>query len=281
MRLLTPCDAAAVRSLVSHAAHDLAVVAVAGGQAAGRVFVDDPANPGVALVSPHWGRLYLLGRADGTAEETLRESLRQVIMPPARAAGAAFSRWAMRPSGSPTWPALLDGLRVVPDERQYYRWAGQAAAVAALPAGFTLVPADGSLLANDGLRDLELLREEMASERASVDDFLARSFGIAAVYEDRLAGWCLSEYNTEARCEVGIASLEPFQRRGLAAAMGHAFLDLARAHGMREVGWHCWKRNVASAAAALKIGLHHVADSTVYVGWYDSADAPAWVPGGA
>ena len=91
----------------------------------------------------------------------------------------------------------------------------------------------------------------MASERTvSVDDFLTHSFGIAAVYEDRLAGWCLSEYNVQDRCEVGIATLETFQRQGLAAAMGCAFLDMARSRGTSEVGWHCWKENLPSAATA-------------------------------
>jgi RimJ/RimL family protein N-acetyltransferase len=94
------------------------------------------------------------------------------------------------------------------------------------------------------------------------------------MHEGQLAGFCLSEYNVDGRCEVGIATLEPFQRRGLATAMGHAFLSLARASGIRDVGWHCWRQNVASAATALRIGLRHVADYKVLFGWYNEADAP-------
>ncbi len=119
---------------------------------------------------------------------------------------------------------------------------------------------------------------------------MARSFGIAAVHtgkrtdgkpaagevaEGELAGWCLSEYNVGDRCEVGIATLEPFQRRGLAKAMGQAFLRMAYSKGIREVGWHCWKQNIPSAATARALGFRHVADYPVYVGWYDEANAAA------
>ncbi len=62
----------------------------------------------------------------------------------------------------------------------------------------------------------------MTSERPS-EDFLRRSFGQCLVHNGAIAGWCLSEYNSGPRCEVGIAVAEPYQRRGLATTMAIAF----------------------------------------------------------
>ena len=55
------------------------------------------------------------------------------------------------------------------------------------------------------------------SERPSVADFLARSFGYCLVHENQIIGWCMSEYNNGNRCELGIETAAPFRRRGLAA----------------------------------------------------------------
>jgi hypothetical protein len=41
----------------------------------------------------------------------------------------------------------------------------------------------------------EDLLEEMSSDRESVEAFLDNSFGVVALKEDPLAGWCHSEYN--------------------------------------------------------------------------------------
>jgi RimJ/RimL family protein N-acetyltransferase len=274
MKLLTTDDLRALTPLVADAPHDLAVAAIAAHDAAGRAYADEPRHARLALVSPHWGRLYVLGRPEAESVAALHELLLDVVRPAAQANGAVFFTLMFPPDWAPHVPRLLEGMRAAPDERQYYRWSGEPLTPGAVPAGFTLVAADAALLARDDVVRLELLTEEMVSERASVEDFLAHSFGIAALHGNELAGWCLSEYNSGGRCEVGIATLEPFQRRGLATAMGRAFLEMARTHRVTEVGWHCWTKNRPSALAALKIGLTHVADYDVYVGWYNEADAP-------
>ena len=76
---------------------------------------------------------------------------------------------------------------------------------------------------------MEQLREEMCSERPSVEDFLARSFGVCLVDEeqDALAGWCLSEYNCGDRCEVGIEVDEAYQRHGLGTLLARALCQEA------------------------------------------------------
>jgi GNAT superfamily N-acetyltransferase len=268
MKLLETADYALLQSLLGDAQHDLAVFAIAAGRAQGRVFVDDPRDPRLALVLPHWGRLYVLGRANFSAAAALRQLLDEELRPAAGRAGARGFTIGYPPDFEPYLTAVLEGTPAVQAERQYYRWTSAQVPAPSLPEGFTLAPADGDLLADDGLANLQILRDEMASERASVDDFLAHSFGIAALHNRQLAGFCLSEYNVDGRCEVGIATLEPFQRRGLATAMGRAFLAMAQTSGIQEVGWHCWKQNVPSAAAAHRIGLQHVADYRVFFGSY-------------
>jgi GNAT superfamily N-acetyltransferase len=273
LKLLQPADYSLVMPLLTGIEHDLAVQAVVAGDAGGRIYAPVGA-PEWALVSPHWGRLFVIGRTGARSATELRALLDGAIWPAARRAGASVYTLAYPMEWDAVIPEALSGKRTKRADRQYYRWSGGPLPHTPVPPGFSFVPADRSLMQDRPIAKLQLLAEEMASERASIDDFLARGFGLAALSGGELAGWCLSEYNSGARCEVGIASLEPFQRKGLATAMGRQFLSLARDHGILEVGWHCWKSNTASAASALKIGLDHAADYKVYIGWYNEQDAP-------
>jgi len=137
-----------------------------------------------------------------------------------------------------------------------------------LPDGFKLHQVNEALIAEDFEGKEELL-EEMCSERESVEAFLAQSFGIVAFKEGALAGWCLSEYNYEKRCEVGIATLPPFQRQGLASAMTFAFLNLAHDQGTTIVLWHCFNSNIPSQKTALSAGFKLVEDEQVLVLYLD------------
>jgi len=104
-----------------------------------------------------------------------------------------------------------------------------------------------------------------------VDDFLARSYGLALLQGDALLGWCLSEYNKPTRCEVGIGVAEGHRRQGLAVCMARTFGLMARQRGIEHIGWHCLKRNVGSAHTALAAGYHLGGDYPVLFGYADEA----------
>lgn len=71
---------------------------------------------------------------------------------------------------------------------------------------------NGSRVVNKHLKNTGALVKEMQSERQSVRDFLDKSFGLCLVQGDGIVSWSLSEYNSEDRCEVGIATVEGYRR---------------------------------------------------------------------
>ena len=60
------------------------------------------------------------------------------------------------------------------------------------------------------------------------------------------------------RCEIGIATLEKHQQKGIATLAARHFLVEACQRGYTRVGWDCWKSNIASGATARKAGLRSV-----------------------
>lgn len=139
-----------------------------------------------------------------------------------------------------------------------------------LPAGFSIRQVNAQLL-KEPWQNLEFLTDEMISERDSVEDFLAKSFGLCLVRADQIIGWCLSEYNTRHRCEVGIATHEDYQRRGFATLLASAFIELARSRDVARIGWHCSATNIGSGATALKTGFEKISDYPAFMGWFDDA----------
>jgi len=123
-----------------------------------------------------------------------------------------------------------------------------------LPQGFELRRIDRALLECEFVGK-QALFEEMSVERGSPDGFLKHSFGISAFHDTELAGWCLSEYNHDTRCAVGITTMPSFRCMGIAKSMTLAFLNLAIEQEVETVLWHCYKSNLGSARTAQRSGF--------------------------
>jgi len=142
-----------------------------------------------------------------------------------------------------------------------------------LPDGYTLVEIDEALLESTGMKNHADLIEEIHSECVSVAYFLENRFGYCVLHEDQLVTWCLSEYNSGACCEVGIATQPDHRRKGLATAASLALVEKALGSGYQEVGWHCYAGNEPSVATALAAGFEKVCQYPAYWVSYDKAIA--------
>jgi GNAT superfamily N-acetyltransferase len=222
------------------------------------VWVDDTLEPALAVLRAGH-RFYIAGTSQtNAAQQGVRDFFLEKIIPEVKSTGESgflvdFSgEW---PEGTAT--QVLRGCDIYPGSRDYYEIEIQAGMNWRLPSldEFTIVVVNQALLDRRRLYFRKDLVEEMLSERTSVEDFLARSFGVCLLRSGGIAGWCLSEYNLAERCEIGIATAGAYQGRGLAKAQGAAFLSMAVARGIRRVGWHCWTDNAASGATARSLGL--------------------------
>lgn len=257
-----------VKPLFSEMAHHLAIDAIIAGDTPAMIYVDDPLEPQVGLILP-WNayRIYLAGAADCTAFNhaaalLLDERYSQFVN---SAYGAEFVVY----NAPGAWDASIDAL--LPNAKtsrfgcQYWRLEpSHFAARALLPAGMLVRSVDAKLL-GEGLLQTNDLIDEMHSESHSVEDFLQHKFGSCVQVDDALAAWCLSEYNRPGRCELGIETLEPYRRRGLAVATASATIERAWEEGITEIGWHCWANNAGSIAVATRLGFEKGQD---YAVWY-------------
>jgi GNAT superfamily N-acetyltransferase len=231
----------------------LAVESILAGATKARMFANSE-EPRAALTwTGH--RLYLAGEIGGdfagAVAEFAKTRKRFVAYPSPEALGGA--------------EGLLSKYNVRRRGRLYYEGDPTAREwVVEPPEGYTVARITEELLGRD-LVHADWVKEEMCSERASVDEFLEKSFGFAAVHGGGFACWCTSEYNLGDRCEVGIETAPEYRRKGLATLVASAMLGHAAQVGIRRVGWHCWADNAGSVATAERLGLRRVAEYTTLI----------------
>ncbi len=246
----------------------LAVVSALAGQSPAEVYVDDLQHPRAGLVTLWNDRLFLAGPpGDGPFARAVAALLRGRYTPPTAVGEPCDCTIAYTPAGWEMYlPSLFGDIASFRAEREYYRLRLTAPVVTPpLPPDFRLRRVDATLVADTSLGNHQLLLAETQSEAPSVADFLQHRFGYCIQHGEDLVAWCLSEYNHADRCELGIETRPPHQRRGLALAVAQATMAHAQRVGITQVGWHCWQRNLASSALARKLGFEKVRDYPV---WY-------------
>ena len=259
MSLLTPGQYDELMPLVSPLDHHLTLRSIVQGKTSARVYVDRVHRPRAAFL---WrkGKAWLLGSPVDSFTDSLMDTMEGGYFQILREHGAGYFRlhYAVR------WGSVLDrvfpGVRREEYQRSYYRLdaGGKNWDVNPLPV-FRIVEVDEALLASE-YGNIDLVRDETVSERDSVEDFLESSFGYAAMESDEIVSWCMSEYNMGDRCELGIATIERHQRKGLATQVARAVIGHAVRQGVHGIGWHCWKNNEPSVRTALKIGFERGLD---------------------
>jgi RimJ/RimL family protein N-acetyltransferase len=254
------------RELFQGLKHQLAVWSALEGCSSARLYVDDPGQARSAcLVAGR--RHFLAGEIRNSRFNTdLRALYFHELVPQSQSVGMGMLEWK---TDSLAWESVLKTFlkdqEIRRAERQYYRFrAHPLGRPAPLPDGFRLAFIDAAFIERADLKNLDALKEEMVSERASLVDFLEKSFGVCALFEDEVAAFCTSEYNCGERCEVGINTLPGYQRRGLATALVGALIEHALELGIYQIGWHCFAGNLPSVRTALKSGFEKISDYTTF-----------------
>lgn len=268
---LNRTDYERVRPLFRKMDIHLPLQAILAGNVAAPIYVDNPRHPQTALTWTGY-RFYLAGSRGNT---DLIAASRKIFLE-----NFAMSAWKSGIESyilhypSEKWEsfitAMLQQKYPIKSLRSYYAYKASRHELPKLPDGFSIRSIDAELL-TEKWRNPELLTDEMCSQRESVQDFLAKSFGVCLTNADSIVGWCLSEYNTGHRCEVGIAIQEDYQRKGFATLMTKAFIEMARTKDVARIGWHCHAANAGSSATALSAGFEKVEDYPVFIGWFDDA----------
>ncbi|MEA3328022.1 MAG: GNAT family N-acetyltransferase [Chloroflexota bacterium] len=233
------------------------------GSTSGHIYVNDLDSPKIVFVQFRH-RAFIMGDLNASNMLDFERFFTDEVFENCRNTDASMVRLTAKPEA---WLISLESslktLKPIFFDYQIYQYQlSDSEGKPKIPEGFELRLVNKALVGETFEGKDELL-EEMCSERESVNAFLDNSFGIVAFHGGKLAGWCLSEYNHKNRCEVGIATMPPFQKQGLAKAMTLEFKNLAYEQGVDTVLWHCYKSNHPSQRTALSAGFELIDEHKV------------------
>jgi len=130
--------------------------------------------------------------------------------------------------------------------------------------GFSrVIPIDKKLL-DSKTKNLNMITGEVLGTATYNDmkDFCDRGIGFTYTANDKICGFCTSEYPSISSVAIGIEVSESHQRQGIASEMTRRFLQMAAKRDL-DVYWECWKRNEPSVKTALACHFMKVTDYPV------------------
>lgn len=268
--LLEPDTYASVHSLFEGLNSHLAVVTVLAGILPGRVYVDTPVNPETAILIPsNQHHIFVSGEP---SPHLLADVIHLLFKESHEERYGFMLYYDTSHAWQQTIEQVLQQQEIHALWRQNYHLTEPAAPIVGpLPESITINLIDEAMVADATLVNRDLLVEEIHSESPSLEHFFRHNFGFCAQDAHQLVGWCLAEYRYQGRYELGIGTIEPYQRQGIATHLAVAVIRRAFAQGATEIGWHCWATNTPSIATALKLGFEKVLDYPVYYVQYGEA----------
>ncbi len=271
MKKLEMRDYELASDLLSHFKYQTVLKTILSGQTPGKVYCDQLHKPQVVFVQ-FKQRAFIAGDPAALDPSALKTFFETRVIENCRQWNVPLFRLTAEP---PTW---IDPLGRILEPRQpisalyhCYQYAvPKRLPEIKSPENYSLREVTPNLIA-ENFEGKDDLLEEMCSERDSVKSFLEHSFGIAAFRGPTLAGWCLSEYNHTNQCEVGIATMTPFQKQGLAKSMTRAFIHLAASEGIKTILWHCYQSNEPSWRTAISVGFRLAKEEMVLMQYHERA----------
>ena len=241
MHLLDETAYEAVRPLlIETIGRHTEVAAILQGLLDGRIWVDDPAHPSIALVSD--GEATWLAGDPGRM--TRPEALRALI--------PAWTYFQPDDAWVPLLPIIWYNPFARPHPRLRFALT-EAVAVAAPPDGFELLPIDRQTAAeHPAIRDLA---EDEGGRWRSIDTFLDHGVGYVVLHDGVVVSHCLADCVVGQRAELGVGTEPAFRRQGLGRAVAIAAANACRRRGIVDVGWHCHASNASSIRIAESAGF--------------------------
>ncbi len=121
------------------------------------------------------------------------------------------------------------------------------------------------------LENTDELLDEIIGEWKSIEKFYNNGFGICAVKDKSIIGWCTAEYMSEKSCGIGIETIETYMGKNIASNMTSRFLKICKRKSLTP-HWDSWEWNEASVKVAEKCGFKQIKqyDAMMYLYWLNS-----------
>jgi GNAT superfamily N-acetyltransferase len=166
-------------------------------------------------------------------------------------------------------PDIFQNIPLHKTDKLFYTFRAKRAKAIPNPRleGIQYHPIDADILEEGRFENNHYVKSEIGWMWPSLERFLEKGFGTAAVIDTRIICWCTAEYVSKSRCGIGIEVIDEFQNKGIATATAAHFLE----HCLNQnivAHWECDKDNIGSVRVAEKVGFEKTEETVFWSGQF-------------
>ncbi|TLS37266.1 GNAT family N-acetyltransferase [Pseudalkalibacillus caeni] len=235
--------------------------AVIEGNNPGRVFVDDPKNPGTGLIWFHsndLGFAFIGDPENGPFNDSLNDFVDNYLVGEMKRRGLNGMYAAVyHHEWERTLSALFqdnEGFGI--DNQRVYKFDEQnnLPPSPVFDSRYEIVKLTKQMLEKGKLKNGAFLQKKIQEFWITTEDFFQEGVGFAAIHNNEVASLCFSAFVAGNTHTVDIETLEGHRGNGLAGMLAYEFVKKCREQKIT-VYWDCMEINEPSNAVAKKTGL--------------------------
>ena len=133
--------------------------------------------------------------------------------------------------------------------------------------GIQYHPINADFLEEGRFENNHYVKSEIEWMWPSLERFLEKGFGTAAVIDASIICWCTAEYVSKSKCGIGIEVIDEFQNKGIATSTAAHFLEYCLNQNV-VAHWECDKDNIGSVRVAEKVGFEKTEETVFWSGQF-------------
>ncbi|MEN6434735.1 MAG: GNAT family N-acetyltransferase [Anaerolineaceae bacterium] len=226
----------------------------------GKVYVDQPDEPRVAMIWSTVGYYFLAGQPSAIRDiGILQKILTENFIPASKKMGE--NGFILATSGT-EWKEYIPGIMGDRDAKiifrqpfrfQYCIFKESKHWLASLPSGFVLKKIDADLL--------QIIT--LPSSWSSIEAFLTNGSGYALVNEGKIISSCFSVFRSGTGIEMDVQTTPEYRGKGYAMITSSAVIEACIQLGLQP-NWECFWDNLASIGLAEALGFEKLSPYPVF-----------------
>lgn len=229
-------------------------------KSSGRIWVNDPSDPGTALVYDLVnGFLFVLGRPDHIDSSQINCFLKDELLPLVKKS-EKYTKIFMIILSDITEPQsneLVKGLSFNTGTIHHFHLNSRKninELTITIPKLFHLVKIDGEILDNEKIANTKEVKRCIKACWRNLEDYFKEGIGYALLAGNTVVSWCSTDYVVSSACELYVETFDSYKQKGLGTMVTLACVKECLTHDY-EINWHCWHNNTGSIRIAEKIGF--------------------------
>lgn len=232
----------------------------------GKIWVDNPLNPDIALV---WdvvnGFLFMLKKSIAYSNNSkINVFLKDILLPLAKKSGYQnICVFMLCDQTNTKLHELFTGFSFNTGAIDHFQLKTNVNELTiTIPSIFNLVKIDDNIL-DKPIANIKEIKRCITACWPDLDNYFEEGIGYVLLRKNTVVSWCSTDYVVSNACDLYVETFNGYKQKEFGTIVSLPCVKKCLEKGY-EVNWHCWHDNLGSIRIAEKIGFHKKGIHNVY-----------------